>query len=100
MLDKQAELPEPWYWTEQDLSKQLKIEVSSDHLLKNKRVKTIARRQDNDDVLFELERGEFAVVHLTWKTTAHDNPKWPTTTLYSTWKDVSAMILKDAAEFE
>lgn len=41
----------PWYETDQDLTKQLKIEIDSNHVLADKKVKTIARRDDNDDVL-------------------------------------------------
>ncbi len=99
-IDTSTPLPEPWYWTDHDLTKQLQVELSDDHLLKSRQVKTQARRQDNDDVLFELEDGSFAIVHLTWQQKAHDSPAWPRTDLYDSWEKVLAIILGDAEDFE
>jgi len=31
---KLLELPEPWYWTDENLSQQLEIELHDDHILK------------------------------------------------------------------
>lgn len=100
MPEKPTELPEPWYWTETDFSEQLQIELSPDSFLKNKPVKTIAKRQDNDDVLFETLDGKFVIVHLTWRKRAHEDTRWPTTKIYDTWQDVENKILKDAKDFE
>ena len=98
--DKTIELPEPWYWTDQDLGGQLQTELSDDHQLKNKIVKTIARRQDRDDVLFELDDNKFAVVHLTWQRTAHSDTRWPTTKFFNDWQDVyNNCILTDSCDF-
>ena len=95
------ELPEPWYWTYHDLSNQLQIELSDDHQLKSKKVKTIARRQDCDDVLFELEDGKFALVHLTWRQTAHTDNQWPSTKIFNSWNEVYVnRILPDAKDFQ
>lgn len=100
-IDKSLELPEPWYWTEIDFSEQLQTEISFDHFLKGKITKTIARRQDNDDFLFEIESGKFVVVHLTWQKFAHNNSTWPTTEIYNNWLDVyENRILSDAEKFE
>ena len=100
-IDRTLELPETWYWTEQDLSIQLQIEIGPEHFLKGKIAKTIARRQDNDDVLFEIEKGKIAVVHLTWQNFAHKNSLWPTTEIYDNWQDVyENRILNDVKEFE
>ena len=100
-LDQTIELPEPWYWTDQDLSRQLDIEISIDHTLKNKSVKTIARRQDKDDVLFQISDGKYAVVHLTWQQYPHSDKRWPTTVIFNTWDDVyQNRILSDAADFK
>lgn len=42
-------------------------EIAIGHSLAGKKLKTLARRQDCDDVLFLINDGpEVAVVHLTW----------------------------------
>lgn len=100
MIDKNKELPEPWYWTDQDLSYQLQKELSQDHSLKFKKTKTLARREDNDDVLFELDNGEFAIVHLTWQSKAHESSDWPTMKKFKDWTEVAEKIAMDAADFQ
>lgn len=99
-MEKISELPEPWYWTIQDLSQQLETELNQDHILKGKRTKTVARRQDNDDVLFEIENGKYAVIHLTWLKFAHKNTLFPITEIYTNWQDVfENRILIDGKDF-
>ena len=84
-LDKNIELPEPWYWTDQNLTSQLEKEMSKDHVLYGREVSTLARRQDNDDVLFLIDNKVFAVVHLTWNNNPHSDGHWPKVKLYDTW---------------
>lgn len=91
-------LPEPWYWSNEDLTIQLKKELTINHSLFNIDLKSIARRQDNDDVLFELSDGRFAIVHLTWSTSIDST--WPRFKLYDNWQNVYIKILKDAEEFD
>jgi hypothetical protein len=83
-MDKYTELPKPWYWTDQDLTRQLVNEIGSNHVLYGKILKTLARRQDNDDVLFLVNEQTFAVVHLTWSQQRHSERHWPKTQLYET----------------
>ncbi len=80
----------PWYSDDIDLTVQLHREINNKHILYGKPVKTIARRQDNDDVLFEVNDGDFkyAVVHLTWAQKTLDDSKYPTTKTYKDWQDV------------
>ncbi len=80
----------PWHADNLDLTIQLHREINKKHILYRKTVRSIARRQDNDDVLFEVENADykFAAVHLTWaQKTLHD-PKFPTTKTYKDWQDV------------
>lgn len=91
-------LPEPWYWSKQDLTIQLKKELTINHNLFNIDLKSIACRQDNDDVLYELADGRFAIVHLTWSTPIDST--WPRFQLYDNWENVYLQILKDAEEFD
>lgn len=91
-------LPEPWYWSNEDLTIQLKKELTINHALFDVNLKSIARRQDNDDVLFELSDGRFVIVHLTWN--APIDSTWPRFKLYDNWQNVYIKILKDAEEFD
>ena len=42
----------------------------------------LAKRQDQDDVLFELQDGRVAEVHLTWRGRPESDPQWPRTAIY------------------
>jgi hypothetical protein len=79
----------PWHSTEQSLHDELSRELSHQHQLYGVTARTVARRQDNDDVLFELFGGdapsEFAVVHLTWSGHPDQFPSFPSTELYLTF---------------
>lgn len=80
----------PWNPDDTDLTAQLQREINKEHILYGKAVKTVARRQDNDDVLFEVEGAAFkyAMVHLTWAQKTSDNAMYPRTETYKNWQDV------------
>jgi hypothetical protein len=102
-MDEEKELPEPWHWTNEDLSSNLEWETGPKHILYGKKTKTVARRQDIDDVLFRLKDSEsqYAVVHLTWSSQDPAIGTWPVTQLYKDWEDVYFnRILKDSEEFD
>lgn len=93
----------PWHADDTDLTVQLYKEINKKHILYGKTVKTIARRKDNDDVLFEVENSEFmyAIVHLTWAQKTLDDPKYPRTETYNEWQDVyENRIAKDHEGWE
>lgn len=95
------ELPIPWYWSNGKLEKQLAREINEGHVLFNHVVKEIARKQDNDDVLFKLDDGKYAVVHLTWTSEKLSLDHFPTTKIYKDWEDVyQDRILPDKKFFE
>lgn len=75
---------EPWYETDEcSLVAELKRELVKGHVLYKLPVQVIARRQDCDDVLFQLLDGtnRFAAVRLTFnKETSSD---WPRTEIFS-----------------
>jgi hypothetical protein len=79
----------PWHSDEIDLAVQLHREINKEHILYGKSVKTVARRQDNDDVLFEVGNADFkyAMVHLTWAQKTLNDAKYPTTKTYKDWQD-------------
>ena len=93
----------PWHATDENLAVQLNKEISTDHILYGKEVKTIARRQDNDDVLFKVTDPDFqyVMVHLTWSSKRHSNSDYPLT---RTFKDVDEvyekLILVDHNDWE
>lgn len=83
----------PWYKLENndtDLESELQKEISNTHLLKNKKLNAIARRQDNDDVLFQIfdDKNVFAVVHLTWTAKKENDSDYPRTRLFQNWLDL------------
>jgi hypothetical protein len=57
------------------LERELARELPAGHVLKELKVRAIARRFDRDDVAFELDDGRRCVVHLTWNV--ESEPLWP-----------------------
>ena len=51
----------PWHSDDTDLTVQLHKEINKKHILYGKTIKTIARRQDNDDVLFEVDDADLSM---------------------------------------
>lgn len=74
---------EPWYYIESngDLEIELHKELSIGHVLYGEKLKAIAKREDNDDVLFiGIGKEPFvAEVHLTWSGKKEADLKWPKT---------------------
>jgi hypothetical protein len=66
------------------LEDELAREVGEGHQLYKHEVQAIARRLDNDDVLFAVTapRNCFAVVHLAWSGRQCD-PGWPATEIFT-----------------
>ena len=78
---------------------ELRKEIHEAHPLWAKSFKAIAKRQDNDDVLVELEDGQLAVVHLTWSGKS-ESDIFPRTKTYLNKKDFWKRRLQhDIAEF-
>jgi hypothetical protein len=79
---------EPWHSIEEG-SKQLEQEVYNEfgenHLLHGSKLKAIARRYDQDDVLFQIldDTKRYAVIHLTWSGSQEMDGKWPSTKIFS-----------------
>lgn len=79
---------EPWYRIDDAdvkgaLERQLAIEVGSGHILEGLSVRLIARLDGTDDALFALPDGRIAEVHMTWRTSAETDPRWPATALFA-----------------
>lgn len=88
------EFLEPWVAVSPEerylLETELRKELQAGHALSGVAVAAVARRRDNDDVLFAVqsERGEYAQVHLTWAGRPDRiSPKWPSTSFFRTWEE-------------
>jgi hypothetical protein len=85
----------PWHFVDEGLNSQLEREINRGHILYGKDVKTIARRQDNDDVLFAVFDSDFkyAKVHLTWSQSKSSDSTYPTTSTYKDWTDIYENVI-------
>jgi len=77
----------PWHPVEDaavrhSLRAELERELPRGHVLAGMRVTPIGARQDCDDVLFALENGRVAIVHLTWSGKTEPAPDHPWTALF------------------
>ncbi len=100
---KNIEWIEPWERIESsgsDLVTELQKELPPEHSLYGLKVSAIAHRIDCDDVLFQVEDGSFAVVHLTWSGKQDQNVKFPWTTKYSDFDEfIEKALIPDAKEY-
>jgi hypothetical protein len=66
----------------ESLTKELIRELSPNHLLFGKEAVAVARRQDNDDVVYWVnELNKYAIVHLTY--TKENSSEFPKTQLFT-----------------
>ena len=93
----------PWVKIESkgSFEEELLKEMSKQHELYRKEFKAIAKREDNDTVLFEIGKEEMAVVHLTWKGKKENSSKYPKTQIFNHWTEVyEKVIVKDNQDYE
>jgi hypothetical protein len=95
----------PWRAADTPLEEQLRREVPRGHVLYGLSARAVARRQDNDDVLFELFGADllagFALVHLDWRSRPGRFTEWPHTVPFPTFDDwVRGCMNPDAEEWE
>lgn len=64
------------------IKNELQKELHPGHLLFRRTFEVIAKRQDNDDALLQLDSGELALVHLTWSG-KQEKAGYPSTTIYA-----------------
>jgi hypothetical protein len=65
---------------------ELSSELFPKHVLYGLTARAVAARIDRDDVLFEIEGTDMAlvVVHLTWRK--ESDARWPTTRFFASWE--------------
>jgi hypothetical protein len=79
---------EPWAPIEQPeareaMQAELQRELCTSHPLFGLSVVALAKRYDQDDVLFGLADGRVAEVHLTWSLRLERDPRWPSTAIFA-----------------
>jgi len=94
---------EPWYPVDEaaicaGLEHQLAVEISPRHVLYGADVHLIARRGDTDDALFALADGRVAEVHLTWRKSMEQDPRWPATAIFDTREQWAAESMRPLHE--
>jgi hypothetical protein len=72
-----------------ELVAKLQRELGPRHPLAGARAVPVARRHDQDDVLFELPDREprYALVHLTWAGRQEMDSRWPHTEFFHGWEE-------------
>ena len=95
-------LKEPWEEpiNPEGLEKQLTNELHKSHYLYKFKdcVKAIAKRCDNDDVIFEIREMGYVMVHLTWNT--QTSGKYPFYKMLPQDKSVQETIDLDSDEYK
>jgi hypothetical protein len=81
----------PWLVVDTDaerreLESELQRELIPQHAMYGKSLIAIGRRQDCDDVLFQLHDGRVAIIHLTWIGKAERDRRWPRTRIFESWQ--------------
>jgi hypothetical protein len=97
----------PWHALPDDPSQRdglladLRRELVSSHPLFGLPAVAVARRQDCDDVLFQVgvPPYKYAVVHLTWSGKAEQAPDYPWTTIFDSFNQFTEMMKQDALDF-
>jgi hypothetical protein len=86
----------PWQACAGGLEAELRREVGPGHVLYGLRAVSIARRVDDDEILFHVPRCHlpFAVVHLSGTRRTDADSIWPETVLYRSLDDWSARCME------
>jgi len=74
------------------LVRELRLEVGEGHTLFGAHPTAVASCQHCDDVILELDNGQFAVVHLVWQ--GPQCAPWPDTDVLEDWDAVVARVLE------
>jgi 8-oxo-dGTP pyrophosphatase MutT (NUDIX family) len=75
--------PEPWFRPEPQLAaalvREAREEIGADHELVGHKLTAVVKCAGCDEVIFSVDDGTFALVHLTWAQHP-EPPPWPATT--------------------
>lgn len=73
---------------------QLRAEIGPEHVLRRRRTAAIARVDGLDDMLFLLDGGEVAQVHLTFAKQMERDPRWPRTAIFPSLEAWSEAVMR------
>jgi len=94
---------EPWRALSDEqadaLLRELQIELSPGHSLHGSQLAAIARSRLADDVLFRLQDGRVAEVHLTWRRSLECLP-WPKHRMYKSLEEWAQQVMVPDHECE
>lgn len=83
--------------------RELRRELSEGHALHGVPLVAVARRMECDEVLFATSDVDMplAVVHLTWRSQAESDPRWPHTATYEGWRDwIERCLLPEHRDYQ
>jgi hypothetical protein len=94
---------EPWAPIERSeeqeaLQAELHLELCPSRQFHGSSVAAVARRHDQDDVLFGLADGRVAEVHLAWSRKPERDPRWPRTIIFASAADWSMRRMRSLHE--
>ena len=93
----------PWWKLDAEqaepLLREVLVEIPPGHELYGKSLVPIARSDRADDVLFKLDDGRFASIHLTWRRALEQLP-WPMCHVYANLDDWVKQIMIPESEDE
>ena len=75
------------------LESELARKAAEDHALTGEAVRAVAACSACDEVLFGLDDGRFASVHLSSVNDAPDSAPWPATQLHDSWEEAAAHVV-------
>jgi hypothetical protein len=76
---------------------EVRIELTPGHPLHGVNLTAMARSDSTDDVLFRLDDGTLAEVHLTWRGSSEQLP-WPRHRLYASIEEWVQQVMIPASE--
>ena len=80
------------------IEEEVNKEILKNHPLYGRNLKTIARREDCDDILFQIENSQkVAYVHLTWSS-KKEFSDFPITVIYENIEEFKTTKMKDDAK--
>src|SRR5580704_2099361 len=74
------------------LLREVQLELSAGHPLYRADLTAVAVSSLADDVLFRLDDGRVASVHLTWRRSAEQNP-WPSHRIYASLEEWVSQVM-------
>ena len=77
--------------------RELQLELSTAHPLHGTKLAAIAHSRAADDVLFQMEDGRVAQVHLTWSGHT-EQPPWPNHDVYGSIQEWAQQVMIPAHE--